>query len=194
MQEFNAFLDLLLMLATDPRTGVLMALLVIAAVIDCRSYRIPNWLTLGGIVFALIYRTLFARTHLSGFTDSMGGLLVGFGIMLPLYVLKAMGAGDVKLMAMVGAFLGVQETLYAVLFTFIVGGVAAITFALFNKAAVRMFANIRNVIQNMFASATLGLKVDARVDMGQSVGRLPYAVSICVGTIVFVLARQLGFA
>ena len=181
-------------LASDPRTAVLIALLVIAAVIDYRSYRIPNWLTLGGVLFALIYRTLQDRTIASGLIDSFGGMLIGFGLMLPLYLFKAMGAGDVKLMAMVGAFLGINATPYAVLYTFIVGGIAALGFAITKRALVRMVDNVRVVLQNMLVSASLGIKPDGSVGAGRSVGRLPYGVSIAIGTIGFVLARQLGFA
>lgn len=193
-QESTALFWLLLNLVSDPRTGVLIALLVIAAITDYRSYRIPNWLTLGGILFAVIYRTLQERTIASGFIDSSGGMLVGFGIMLPLYLFKAMGAGDVKLMAMVSAFLGIHATPYAVLYTFIVGGVAALGFAIAKGALARMFGNVRYVVQNMLVSASLGLKPDSSFGAGRSIGRLPYGVSIAIGTIGFVLARQLGFA
>ena len=192
-QESSALFWLILNLASDPRTAVLIALLVIAAVIDYRSYRIPNWLTLGGILFALIYRTLQERTIASGFIDSFGGMLTGFGLMLPLYLFKAMGAGDVKLMAMVGAFLGIHATPYAVLYTFIVGGVAALGFAIAKGALVRMVDNVRVVVQNMLVSASLGMKPDSNLGAGRSIGRLPYGVSIAIGTIGFVVARQLGF-
>src|SRR4051812_2974354 len=57
MQELQSLLQLLAMLATDPRTGVLFVLLIIASVTDYRTYRIPNWLTLSGIAFGLIYNT-----------------------------------------------------------------------------------------------------------------------------------------
>ena len=181
-------------LASDPRTAVLIALLAIAAVIDYRSYRIPNWLTLGGVLFALIYRTLQDRTIASGLIDSFGGMLIGFGVMLPLYLFRAMGAGDVKLMAMVGTFLGINATPYAVLYTFIVGGIAALGFAIAKGALIRMVDNVRVVVQNMLVSASLGMKPDGNLSAGKSIGRLPYGVSIAIGTIGFVAARQLGFA
>lgn len=194
MQEFIALLQLLQMLVTDPRTGVLIVLLVAAAVIDWRTYRIPNWLTAGGTVFALVCNTWIARSPLDGFLDAGAGLLIGLGLLLPLHAMRAMGAGDVKLMAMVGAFLGVSGTLHAALYTFIVGGVAALGFGLFHRAFQRMLGNVRDVLHSMLASATLGLKPDARLGMTQSVGRLPYGVSICVGTIGFMVAHQLAFA
>src|SRR6478609_3396922 len=57
MQNFYAFLELMGMLVTDPRTGVLIGLLVVAAISDWRTYRIPNWLTGGGLVFGLVCNT-----------------------------------------------------------------------------------------------------------------------------------------
>ncbi|MDB5733147.1 MAG: Type prepilin peptidase TadV/CpaA, partial [Variovorax sp.] len=180
MQEFYSLLELLGMLATDPRTGVLIALLIVAAISDYRSFRIPNWLTLGGIVFALFYKTMVTPSSFRELTGAIGGMLIGFGVMLPLYAFKTMGAGDVKLVAMVGAFLGASNVLYAILYTFIAGGIAALGFAFFNQAWMRMFGNVKNVLHTMMVSATFRVKPEARMEAGQSVGRLPYGVSICV--------------
>lgn len=194
MQEFHALLELLAMLALDPRTAVLIALLVIAAVSDYRSYRIPNWLTFGGAMFALVYKTVIAVSPGSAFLMAWGGLLLGFAIMLPLYLLHAMGAGDVKLMAMVGAFLGLDETLQAVLWALIAGGVGAIGFALLKGRVGRMLRNTRDVLRDLVTLSLAGVRPDARMHAGQSIGKLPYGVCISVGTIGYVLSRQLGFA
>ncbi len=191
MQEFQSLLELLAMLVIDPRTSVLFVLLIVAAVIDFRTYKIPNWLTVSGIAFALIYHTGFA--HQTGLLWSLQGLLVGFLLMLPLYALRAMGAGDVKLMAMVGAFLGLPDTLYAVITVFIVGGVVAAGFALLHKAVGRMLSNVRDVVQMMMLSAIGGIKPDAYLAAGTSVGKLPYGVSISIGTIGYVVAKHIGY-
>ena len=193
MQEFHALLELLAMLVFDPRTAVLIALLVIAGVTDYRSYRIPNWLTFGGATFALVYKTVIAVSPGSAFLMATGGLFLGFLLMLPLYMLHAMGAGDVKLMAMVGAFLGADETLQAVLFAFIAGGVGALGFALAKGRLGRMLRNTREVFFSLVSLSVAGMRPDARMHAGQSIGRLPYGVCIAVGTIGFVLSRQLGF-
>lgn len=194
MQEFNLLFEPLMMLATEPRTGVLFVLLVIAAVTDYRSYKIPNWLTAGGTAFALIYNTVVPFSLHAGFLWGLGGFVLGFLVMLPLYALGVMGAGDVKLMAMVGAFLGVSDTFNAVIATFIVGGVAALVFALFNQALARMLGNVKSVAQAMLMSAIGGFRPDARIEASQSVGKLPYGVSISMGTMGYVVARQLGYA
>lgn len=193
MEEFYSLLELLALLVTDPRTGVLFALLIVASVSDYRTYKIPNWLTVSGMVFGLIYSTAGPASLHTGFLWALGGLLFGLLVMLPLYALKAMGAGDVKLMAMVGAFLGVSDTFHAVIFTFIVGGIAALAFALFNKALGRMLSNVKNVAQSAAFSVIGGVRPNAKMDAGISVGRLPYGVSICIGTIGYVVAKQLGY-
>lgn len=193
-QEFQALLELLAMLVLDPRTAVLFALLVIASVSDYRSYRIPNWLTFGGAAFALVYTTVIAVSPPTAFWQAFGGLFLGFLIMLPAYALGVMGAGDVKLMAMVGAFLGIHETLQAVLFAFIVGGIAALGFALLKGKLGLMLRNAKAAVFGMMASTFAGFRPDGRIESSQSIGKLPYGVCISIGTMGYVLSRQLGYA
>ncbi|WP_211462708.1 A24 family peptidase [Collimonas silvisoli] len=193
MQAFYSLLELLGMLVTDPRTGVLIALLIVASVCDFRVYKIPNWLTASGTAFGLIYNTAAPISPHAGFPWAFEGMLLGLLMMLPLYALKVMGAGDVKLMAMVGAFLGVPAILYAVLCTFIVGGIAALGFALFNRALGRMLGNVKNIVQIMVLSAIGGIRPDAHMEASKSVGKLPYGVSIGIGATGYMVARQLGY-
>jgi len=193
MQEFLSLLELLGMLFTDPRTGVLIMLLLIACVIDCRMYKIPNWLTLSGMAFGLLYAAEFPFSGHYGLLWAMGGLLVGFFMTLPLYMLKVMGAGDVKLMAMAGAFLGGPDVFYAALTTFIVGGISAIGFALFHGVLGRMLGNIRDVARLMIVSAIGGADTSLYSPSEKSVGKMPYGVSIGIGVIGYVTARQLGY-
>ncbi|KLN55002.1 prepilin peptidase [Variovorax paradoxus] len=193
MQKFDAFLDLLTMLASDFRMGGLFILLVMAAVSDWRFYRIPNWLTFGGMAFAVIYGTFAARMPMSGALNALGGLGTGLVIMLPFYVLGIMGAGDVKLMAMVGAFLGPYQTLQAILFTCIAGGFAAIVVAIHRRRLVHMLCNVKDAAQGIVVSGIAGIRPTGTIDTRQSIGKLPYGICICVGTIAQVLAHQLGF-
>lgn len=193
MQKPNLSLEPLAALATDPRMVVLVSLLIVAAVIDCRTYKIPNWLTVGGATFALIYSVVVPFSVDAGFLWALGGLGLGFIFMLPGYALGVMGAGDVKLMAMAGAFLGVSDTLYAVLATFVVGGIAALVYSTARGALGRMFVNIKNVTQGLMVSAVAGFKPDVRIEAAQSAGKMPYGISISIGTIGYVVVRQLGF-
>lgn len=193
MKEFDAVLDLLGMLVTDVRMLVLFVLLCTAAVSDWRFFRIPNWLTFGGALFALVYGTLAARTPVAGATNAFGGLGTGFAIMLPFYAMGIMGAGDVKLMAMVGAFLGPYQALLAVLFVFIAGGMAALVFAIHRRRLMHMLANVRATAEGMAISGIAGMRPTGTIQAAQSIGKLPYGICIGAGTVVQVLAHQLGY-
>lgn len=193
MKSFESFLELSALLANDPRIVVLLALLTVAAVIDYRSYRIPNWLTFSGAIFGMAFSALNPGIFGHGFLWSLAGLGLGFIVMLPMYALRVMGAGDVKLMAMVGSFLGFESTFYALICTFIVGGIASIGFAATHRVLRRMFTNIRDIARLAAMSLVSGLRPDLQVNATQSVGRLPYGVSIAVGTSGFVLARHFGY-
>jgi prepilin peptidase CpaA len=190
MGELGSFFELLGMLVTDPRTGVLLVLLAAAAICDYRTFRIPNLITVGGIVFALVYNSVVPPYWHAGWTWAPAGMLLGFGAMLPMYVIRVMGAGDVKLMAMVGAFLGASGTTYALLFCVVTGGIAALAFALHKRVMVRMFANVGGVMRGMLWSAVASGIPRLQPGAMPSVGKLPYGVSIAVGTTIYLVAQQ----
>lgn len=159
-QEFDALLDLLLMLFLSARTGVLMALLVLAAVLDVKTGRIPNWLVFGGIAYALAYNAFFPPYPRDvGILFALAGLAVGFVALLPLYLLRAMGAGDVKLMALVGAFIGSTATIASVLTTLVAGGVLAIVLAV----RARRLAGVKMPYGVAIAAGTIGYLLAAQL-------------------------------
>lgn len=104
--------------------GLLLLLLVSAVVSDLRHHRIPNFLILLGLVLGLVGQVY--AFGLWGAGASLLGVLVGFGVFLPLYALGGMAAGDVKLMAMVGGFLGAEGALFASLYSLVVGGLCGL--------------------------------------------------------------------
>ncbi len=124
-----------------PAVRILLILVVfLAAILDLRSRRIPNWLTVSGVLLGL---------SLNGFLGEFPGLLFaakGLGlamlIYLPLYLVRAMGAGDVKLMMAVGAIAGPMNWLGIFLATAILGGPIAVITAL---AKARLAQSLRNV-------------------------------------------------
>jgi prepilin peptidase CpaA len=191
--EFHAFLDLLSRLILDPRTGVLIGLLVIAAVSDLKTRRIPNLLVLCGTGVAFLLNTLHTGASTVGFIGTVQGFAVGLGLMLPFYLLRAMGAGDVKLMAMVGAFLGLPQTIFAVLATVLAGGLLAIGYLLWRGTLRQALLNVVSVLQSFVFAAAGGIKPSLALSPQTSVGSLPYGVAIAAGTTGYVLARQLGW-
>ena len=190
--EFGAALDLLVMLVLNPRTGVLLALLFAAAVSDSKSGRIPNWLVFGGALYAVVYSAFFpVYPRDIGALFALGGLAVGLAAFLPAYLFRIMGAGDVKLMAMVGAFLGPWSTVGAVLSTLIAGGVLAVAYALWGGRLGRMLHNLAIIFRGTVLTLSTGTSGTVTTD-GSSAGRMPYGVAIAVGTIGYLMFSQLG--
>jgi prepilin peptidase CpaA len=101
--------------------------LVVAAVIDGLKLKVPNWITFPMIISGWIYSaTLSPFAGWEGLMFSLVGTAVGLGLLLPLYAIGGMGAGDVKLLAGVGAWVWGTATLYAFVVSAIVGGVIAV--------------------------------------------------------------------
>lgn len=191
--SLTAGIELMLMLVTDPRTMILFALLAIAAVTDIRTYRIPNWLTVGGIAIALVYSAVDATFPHPAFLSALGGAAIGLVVMVPAYALRVMGAGDVKLMAMTGAFLGASDILSAIVATFIVGGVAAFAFALYHRALRKMLVNVKTITETIALSAASGTTAGMQVQPARSIGKLPYGACIAIGSAGYVIARHFGY-
>ena len=192
LRELLELLELLGMLVTDPRTGVLLLLLAVAAVTDYRTFKIPNLLTGGGILFALAYNTMVRPAMHTDWTWAPTGMLVGFGAMLPMYALRIMGAGDVKLMAMVGAFLGAAATVTALLFCVVTAGVAALAWAVSHRLLRPMLANVNTILSGMLWSSVASGRPQFQPGAPPSVGKLAYGVSIAVGTALYLVANQLN--
>lgn len=188
--ELSAASELVAALFAEPRSLVLLLLLLAASICDLRTRRIPNRLTFGGTALALLYGLLAPHSHTNGFFWALGGMAVGLALMLPLYLLHAMGAGDVKLMAMVGSFLGPAAAWQAVLFVFITGGLLAIAYALRHRVAGKLVRNSAEAVQLLYINVAAGIAPDARSSSTHSVGKLPYGVSIALGTLAFLVARQ----
>lgn len=155
---------------------VLVCLLGLALWHDIANRRIPNWLTGAGLLAGLGFS--FLTPNGIGPGSSLLGALAGFSVILPLYLLRAMGAGDVKLMAAVGAFLGPLPALGAALLTFVAGGVLSVTVALWSRSLCRVLNNLRL----MGMVALIGRSSGVAISDVQTTGRLPYALAIAVGT------------
>jgi prepilin peptidase CpaA len=193
MLQLDTLAALLVKLFANPGNAALIVLLVSAAVLDCRTGRIPNWLTVGGMATGLLCNAA-AHGFVPGFLPALAGLTVGLVLLLPLYVLRVMGAGDVKLMAAVGALLMAPAILYAVTCTFVAGGVAALLYALHNRATQRMTRNVVEIVHHMAFASMTGVPPTAAKPTRGSVGNLPYAVSIAVGTVGWLVASVAGRA
>ena len=172
--------------------AIVLLLLAIATVFDIKSHRIPNWLVFSGALVGLAYHAL--SSYGMGAMASIQGLGVGLAAFMPLYLIRAMGAGDVKLMAMVGAYLGPASAFGAVLTVFIAGGVLSMAAAIRNRALPRLYENLRFIVADMSMKMMVG-GAAAQVDaVPVSAGKLPYALAIAVGTAIHIYLMRIGHA
>jgi prepilin peptidase CpaA len=164
---------------------ILFLLVSIAAVNDLATRRIPNLLLLAGLVCALLLHALSAEPGAS-LLSALGGMGVGLAMFLPFYVVRGMAAGDVKMMAAVGAFTGPNEALQIAVLTWCVGGVMALVLVLLRG---RLQLALRNIAHLVFGA--ISPTASAAAAAPQSAGSLPYGVAIAVGTLM-VLVRHYG--
>jgi prepilin peptidase CpaA len=175
----------------------LAVLLLAAVVMDLRSRRIPNRLVLAGLALAGVADAaalLTGAPPLAGpaWWAPLAGMLVGGAAPLPLYLLRACGAGDVKLMAMVGAFLGAPTVLRAVLFTLIAGGVLSLVFMLARGVAAQVWTNVRFLLTDWLLRLRSGGQGIAVAPLATTAARLPYGVAISAGTLIAMLSPPGG--
>ncbi len=169
----------------------LAGILGTAVVTDVRARKIPNKLILVGFLLALLCNGVAAHGNPAlagplGFGPCVAGAVVGFGTLVPLYGIGAMGAGDVKLMAVVGAFLGPRAAIGAALATLVAGGVLAVVAALHWHVAPALLRNVRTMLATGVARLGIG-ELPELSGAPASAGQLPYAVAIATGTAAYLL-------
>lgn len=151
---------------------LLSAILLTAAYSDLRRNRIPNWLSLLGLVVGVGLQV--AANGAQGLLSGALGALVGLACFAPFYLVRAMGAGDVKLLAAVGSFMGPEGAFIAALCSLLAGGAAAIGYVAW--CVVR--ASISTLVHEGLAAVTTSAFVAARIARRD---RLPFALPIAVG-------------
>ena len=156
-----------------------LAIALVAAVADLRTKRIPNWLTYGGIVSALVGRLTLLGWP--GLKDGLEGMAAGASIFLLLFVLGGMGGGDVKLMAAVGAFSGMTQVATLLIAIAIAGGVMALIMALFRG---RILLTLWNSLELARHHMTRGLQPHPVLNVREAHAmRLPFAPAIAAGVL-----------
>lgn len=146
---------------------------------DAESRRIPNWLTLGGLAAALAFQALNAGT--SGLLRGLSGAGLAFSIYLLLWLLRAVGGGDVKLMAAVGAFAGPLRWVYVFAVSAILGGIIALVLLIATRRLKRTLWNVGFILMEFwhFRSPYLG-RAELDVASPQAV-TLPHGVTVALG-------------
>ncbi|OHB66894.1 MAG: hypothetical protein A2V70_15025 [Planctomycetes bacterium RBG_13_63_9] len=129
-------------------TVLLMGLVLVAAVTDVLRRKIYNWTTYSGMMAALGLNGV--GWGLVGWWEGVIGLLVCGFLMLVCYVMFRVGGGDVKLIAMLGAFLGPERGIEAMLWTFVLGGCMGLIVLIWRVGPVRLAARaFRQVVYTL---------------------------------------------
>ena len=172
---------------------LLLLLLSAAAWHDIHSRRIPNVLVLTGTIAGLLSNAVLPQQMGGlGILNSLTGLGLGFVLLLPPYLLRAMGAGDVKLMAMTGAFLGVKGVMDAFVYILLAGGLLALAMAWRQGNLSLLLRKLRTEPFAMGNSAELRSAKTASTADPSSIAtnladQLPYGVAIAAGTAVSII-------
>lgn len=158
----------------------------IACVLDLRTGRIPNVLTLGGSAAGLV--TAACLQGAGGAGLHLAGWAIGLVIFLPVFVLGGLGAGDVKLMACLGAWLGPIGALWTALYAAIAGGVLALIVSVATGYARQAFRNIWNLLLEWLFT---GIHPVPALTLTEGRGpRLAYALPIAAGALVTIWLRM----
>jgi len=159
-----------------------------AAVADVQRRRIPNRLTYPGILLGMALRSaLFGWRGLLG---ALAGCLFAGGVVFLFYSVRAMGAGDVKLLAAIGSLAGVGHSCSVLVATAICGGVLAVVVAVLNR---RMLQTLRNLAVVAGFHVRSGWQVHPQLNLeNPSALRMPYGLAIAAGTLYTVMASLAG--
>ncbi len=165
------------------------AVLVYAAYIDGKELRVPNWITFPMIISGWIYSAIWygvdGQGWLTGLGWSLAGTAVGLATLLPAYSIGGMGAGDVKLMAGIGAWVHCTITFYAFCVSAVVGAILAVAMILLARQGSKhwnQFFYIANEIMTIRNPETLATIAAERKS---SMRLLPYGIPIAIGTILY---------
>lgn len=166
----------------------LATMVIAAAVSDAATRRISNWITLPGALVGLALQSYYGGWR--GAALSLAGTALGFAIFLALYLAGGMGAGDVKLFAAVGAFVGPQPLVLVFVFSGLLGGIAAVSLALAYGRLRQTLLHTGHILLSLGLLRWQEVRRSSALDAPGSL-RLPYGAVIAGGTLLFLAVGAL---
>ncbi len=159
--------------------------LILAAVIDGFELKVPNWLTFPMIITGWIYSVWVGDPWYVGLGWSLVGMAVGLLLLLPMYAIGGMGAGDVKLLAGVGAWVHATHTFYAFCATAIVGAILAIAMVLFRRAWRKHANQFWMILGEILTIRDPNQLSEIAAQRKSKMLLLPYGIPIAIGSIAY---------
>lgn len=157
--------------------------LIVAAWIDGKELRVPNWITFPMVLTGLAFNAWVGGW--SGMQDGLLGMVVGLLTLLPLYAVGGMGAGDVKLMAGLGAWLGPAVAWHAFVVSVVVGAVMAIIMVLWRKSWSKHYGNFLMIAVEWMTVKNPKQLAEIAAERKPQMLLLPYGIPICIGSIAY---------
>ena len=157
-----------------------LALTFLAALLDWRSRRIPNWLTVPGLFSGVLIHALIGGWH--GTLFALEGAGLALLILFPLVMLRALGAGDWKLMGAVGAFVGPVMFLFVLLGSIFASGIMAVVQVLRMGRVTETLRNMLTLVRGFFS---FGLRKNPEISLDNPrLLKLPFGVAVAAATLV----------
>jgi prepilin peptidase CpaA len=155
-----------------------------AGVWDWRYRRIPNWLTVSGLVAGIAVNV--GISGWAGLKTSLLGALLGLGLLLPFVLLRSLGAGDWKLAGALGASLGPHELVTVLMGSVLVAGVMALVVVIWRK---RLIQTLRNIVRMLAALLSLHMPgPEVSLDSPQST-KIPFGVAMALTVLLLGAGR-----
>jgi prepilin peptidase CpaA len=158
-------------------------LVVLALICDIRTYKIKNQIVFPFVILGII--TNAVSGGLNGIGFSLVGLFTPILVLILLFMLRMLGAGDVKLFAAIGAIMGAEFALYTIAYSFLAGGVIALFVLIFNKNGSKRLLYLLNYIRNCVLTFSLLPYGDFNKNNKGTHFRFAYAIAC--GTLVQVI-------
>ena len=176
------------------------AAMVVAAFIDGWKLKVPNWLTFplifSGWGLGLLHNfDLLADTGEGGIGAALAGTMLGFALLLPVYAIGGMGAGDVKMQmgfgSWVGAFFGLSNGMSIIFWAFciavILGGFIALGMIMLRGQYRQNLANTREIVGDLIGAPGIGVVADKAAQRKPRLHLLPYGIPLCLGFVGYLI-------
>jgi prepilin peptidase CpaA len=160
---------------------------VVAGWTDLRSRRIPNWLTVSGLVIGIAANT--ALGGWGGLKTSLLGAAVGLALLLPFVLLRSLGAGDWKLAGALGAFVGPGILVDLLLGSVFVAGVMAVALVIYKGRVRQTIRNIGHILISLVTFQLPGSRVS--LDNPDSL-KVPYGVALALTVVLYGILWKMG--
>ena len=166
-----------------------VALALIAGWTDLRSRRIPNWLTVPGLVIGMVANTVLGGW--SGLKTSLLGALIGLALLLPFVLLRSLGAGDWKLAGALGSFAGPALLMDLLIGSVFVAGLMAVALIIYKGRVRQTLRNIGHILISLVTFRLPGAQVS--LDNPESL-KVPYGVALALTVVLYGILRKVGVA